>query len=242
MNEASQLAQLSLTQPGNGQQQSGRLAEDRLRDMYAVWKSIFDKAHSVALPHARPAGAEGGGSSTLAERASLQLVDSYERRQQAQEAAYGSAVADLAAESIAVAACGVASAPAVARANPSGIPPIVLTAAAQPTSAGVVRIDVTELAGDQRLQATQRPSLAFEAPPATMAAEMVHVFVSGTAVRVIVRDHRIAEDDALRAAFETASALVGQRAALKQLVLNGQILYRSAAPGQSGAATALMFV
>jgi hypothetical protein len=242
MSEASQLAQLSQAPPGNRRSQSVQPAEERRREMYAVWKSVFDKIHSVALPHERPAAQESVESSRRLEGASVQLVGSVERRLQAQGAMGVSASTDPVAASTNFAAPGVAPATTVAQPKLSSAPPIVSIAAAQPTASGVVQV-VSDLAGEQHSHApASRPSATFETPTAAVSPETVHVFISGTAVRVIVRDRRIAEDDALHAGFAIAGALVGQRAALEHLVLNGQVLYRNDANDLPGAAAALMFV
>jgi len=57
-------------------------------------------------------------------------------------------------------------------------------------------------------------------------ADSVNVFVDGTAVSIVVRDAALSTPDAMRVAFDTARRLTGRSASLRQLTLNGQVLYR----------------
>jgi hypothetical protein len=66
---------------------------------------------------------------------------------------------------------------------------------------------------------------------ASARTDSVYVFVQSAAVSIAVRDANLSPDEALRAAFETAHQLKGQRGALQRLTLNGQTLYSQASAG-----------
>jgi hypothetical protein len=63
-------------------------------------------------------------------------------------------------------------------------------------------------------------------PSAGIGADSVNVFVRGSMVAIVVRDAAIGDAEAVNCAFETAQKLTGQRAALRQLTLNGRVLYQ----------------
>lgn len=90
----------------------------------------------------------------------------------------------------------------------------------------------------QRTAATDPINAA--SPIAT--AESINVFVQGAAVSIVVRDNTLSEQEAMRCGFETARRLTGQGAALQQLTLNGQTLYRQQDAANAGTAPrALVF-
>jgi hypothetical protein len=63
-------------------------------------------------------------------------------------------------------------------------------------------------------------------PPTDPAPERVSIFVDDSAIAIAVRDGVVSDGDALHAAFETARLVAGQGRALRQLTLNGRVLYR----------------
>jgi hypothetical protein len=90
----------------------------------------------------------------------------------------------------------------------------------------------------EHTQASMAPAAANSAATASSAehhasarTDSVYVFVQSAAVSIAVRDANLSPDDALRAAFDTAHELKGQRGALQRLTLNGRMLYSQASAG-----------
>jgi hypothetical protein len=73
---------------------------------------------------------------------------------------------------------------------------------------------------------TDEPSDGLQSDHEAVGPERVSVFVQNGAVAVTVRDPRLSDVEAVRDAFQTARALTGQGASLKQLLLNGRQLYQ----------------
>lgn len=75
--------------------------------------------------------------------------------------------------------------------------------------------------------APARRSVPLWQPHQPQVKEAVVVAVNDQAVRITVRDGRLADNDALTSGFETAQRLTGRRSALHSLVVNGRTLYQS---------------
>ena len=56
--------------------------------------------------------------------------------------------------------------------------------------------------------------------------DSVHMLVDGHAVAITVRDGTLSDGEALHAAFEAARVVAGEGRALRQLTLNGRVLYQ----------------
>jgi hypothetical protein len=82
-------------------------------------------------------------------------------------------------------------------------------------------------------QAVPAPRLAD--PQAAPARDVVSVVIDGRAVAITVRDDAVSDHEALHAAFEAARIVMGEGRALRELTLNGRLLYRRAG-GEEGPA------
>ena len=231
MNEVLQLAHLRNPQVAGTA--STHLEEHRRQELYALWQGIFEHAAAVPLeravevtyrspPMQRETVVAGSLPSDslpgvrIQERAPAQLRAAPIRTTAAVRIAHhvGDASPGCAVMQRTAASGAAASIPRALPSAPSVEPERSAAAAAvQPHTA----------------------TLSF-APPAA-----VSVFVSGGTVRIVVRDGLLAEEEALRTAFETAGALAGRRAALQQLTLNGQVLYRHGGDDTGRSAVASMF-
>jgi len=80
---------------------------------------------------------------------------------------------------------------------------------------------------------TDEPSHGLQSDHEAVGQECVSVFVQNGAVAVTVRDPGLSDVDAVRGAFQTARALTGQGASLKQLLLNGRQLYQRPEPSKT---------
>jgi hypothetical protein len=84
-------------------------------------------------------------------------------------------------------------------------------------------------------RAMTTPAAVDASPPTDPAPERVSVFVDEGAIAIAVRDGVVSDGDALQAAFETARQVAGQGRALRQLTLNGRVLYRRPEAGHGPA-------
>lgn len=224
-------------------------------DLYAVWKSVFERARAAQSATNETRGSQGldaAGDRGLrdggAQRMPQPLEGSASRERSGSAAACAPAglgagqattavVAQAATEDIATAARSGARIDAPALAAPTILPGGCTPFGAPPPG--------TRMADGGSACETARGSQAVQrlssAPAQAAAADSVSVFVQGSAVAIVVRDAAISEPDALRCGFETARALTGQGAGLVQLTLNGRHLYRQPGaspfrPAQSGSA------
>jgi hypothetical protein len=202
------------------------LDDDGARDLYAIWQSVFERS--------RPVEVSQDESYPPSAASTRQLHWQFNTGHDAS--------ADGTAPPVrAEAASGITSSESVpvsaARSRPTQQQPDSLEAVAVQVGPGAPDADgsVGSVRHDAaRPRSGARP--ASQAPAAAMssvAAESLHVFVQEGTVAIVVRDARISEQGALHCAFETARALTGQRAALRQLTLNGRALYQQPPPAST---------
>lgn len=224
MSAATHLSQTAMSASTRLSAAPAPLDADRAKDLYAIWKSVFERSRPVA-----------------ASRDARHLPGSDTRRLQwefsaSRDARASSMQGDDAAESAraAAAASGIGSTePAAVSAARSRSTEHQrarnLDAAAQlaPSTTNLDGMD-----GRMRSDAARTRSGAATAPQTiatqmpSVATESLNVFVQGATVAIVVRDAQLSDEGALQCAFETARALTGQRAGLRQLTLNGRTVYQ----------------
>lgn len=236
MSDAGQVLSTANYQGTDRRTEPERAVGDRLEQMYAVWKPIFDGMHSVEMSHAPLAGEDDTPLERRMEQAWNSQNDALRNfhRAPASEVSAASRHQGLSnpARTASAARIGPASSqlgtarPQWSRAQASTVP----------VTRAVVEIDeVTENFS------ASRPERSGQEAFRPVAADTINVFIRGEVVRVVVRDRAVSEEEALRVAFATARHLMGRSTALAQLTLNGQVLYdqRASDPDRSAA---LMFV
>lgn len=189
----------------------------RTKDLYAVWRAVFDRARAVEFVR--------GEASWLS--SSVQAYGRHESRDEHPTFANVSASGRFAIDS----RTGASAMLTAAGAGPTWAMPPPNSAKTPAPTVGSIGPERMELARDLAVARTNRrvvPELPVQVPPAT--GDSVSVFVRSSGIAIVVRDSAIAEPDAVRCAFETAFSLLGQRAALKHLTLNGRTLYQQGDP------------
>ncbi len=199
------------------------LDASRNRDLYAAWREIFDQAKPAAVAPARA----GAGIAVCFPQASAADAPSQERV----DAAHAPVVQALPASATARDEGGVAPpagptrtserVPLINEALP-GVPQHALDERGEPARNVAVRIHYVRSAGADA--------------HAQLPSEAVSVVLSGNQVSIIVRDTGLDEGAALRAAFQTARELTGRPTSLRQLTLNGRLLYSDPRPTNAASA------
>jgi hypothetical protein len=200
----------------------------RGRDLYATWREIFDHAKPTAWapPHPDP---EPGRE--IQEARALEMPSRPTWNGASRPTPPGPSAPVTSADD---AVRRTASAPKPASASVSSFPD------ASPTAPHVA----CDLRGEPARNVTVRVHYV---PPAgadaqvDRSSEVVSVMLLGNQVSIVVRDTGLNEAEALRAAFQTARELTGRPSALRQLTLNGRVLYNHAGPAHAICGGAVLF-
>jgi hypothetical protein len=189
----------------------------RTADLYAAWKAIFQAAHSSAAGAAHSAANQQPGESDNREAPvrSVSVADSGAATASLQTPIHlrrvvgRPEIADAAADS---------RTETFARQNVIAEVVPLARSAASAASREVASVGVRiHYLGMDVAQSIGRPQ-----------PEIVSITLEGAEVSIVVRDGGLSETDALRTAFETARELTGRSSSLRQLTLNGRVLYEQA--------------
>jgi hypothetical protein len=232
MNATTQLAFSSmLAATGGSNSRTFDVAPDQ--ELYAIWKSVFERAKPVEISH-QPAPAAGAHAGTG--RGNF-LADADDRSALPSAATQARFAAVPAGSSTDIRLHSAAGADVSANHFIMDTQPEVTTVTPGSNSsehvenavaARQIRSELQSAAATVEVDALQSGRhvsmrrVSAELP----SADSIHVFVRDAAVAIVVRDAEISQQQALHCAFETARKLTGQRAALQQLVLNGRTLYQ----------------
>lgn len=238
MNSATQLASSTMLAATGGSTPGTSLDVGSSQELYAIWKSVFERAKPVHISH------EAAHSSAHAyARQGDFLVGVHDHSALPTDAAQAKLgnVPPASRTDIAPGQYPGAASPTVGTsAGPTmDARPEVAAATSQWASrldssartANVIHSELQSAVAGGHSTAPGKEVSTQSGPAQLPSADSVNVFVRGADVAIVVRDAGISEQQALHCAFETARKLTGQRAALQQLVLNGRTLYQQ--PGDS---------
>lgn len=224
------------------------------QELYAIWKSVFERARPVEIPHesahaaiahasARQGSFHAGGDDPFAPRPDATGA----RLDDSRPASW----TDVSLRQERIAAASSARMPAFAVAETGSTASAVVSLSTSVSdssvpvlSTGATSRDRSELqsaqtvghggASDNAGAVPSNTRLSMQSASAqTAPADSVSVFVRSGAVAIVVRDAGISEQQALHCAFETTHRLVGQRGSLQQLIFNGRTLYQQPLPAST---------
>jgi hypothetical protein len=198
----------------------------RAQAVGAAWQAVFDRAREDA---------RGAGSRAASPRdARASDADSGER--DAAVAARGGAV-EVASRAVWQPLGAPRASVGIVEGDMAGVdvppPGSEPLRAATPTTGAML----TPIALAVAIPTTSRPVATSPAPiaaptpdfaptPTAPPDDSVHMLVDGHAVAITVRDGTLSDGEALHAAFEAARVVAGEGRALRQLTLNGRVLYQ----------------
>jgi hypothetical protein len=208
------------------------LASEGTEDLYAVWKLVFERVRAVEVSrdeaYSRAADWQDFQVSDPDGHASLDHArDPHDPHNEARPPA----VLGIHHPS----SGPVGAAPLVANARTGDIANVARDSFASATLpvAALRNVNGTAAVQAQISESLAAPQSASKAaariavaPAQPASAELVNVFVQGAAVAIVVRDMELSAEEALHCAFATARELIGERAALAQLTLNGRTVYQ----------------
>jgi hypothetical protein len=229
--------------------QPPRLEASVASELNALWRSIFERVRAAERQHDDGSGPSRSGVAARGLRDAQAFArdleaqrDSADLPVEAHPAASGAADAIVMAPAVRDDTVTVpepsARSAALSDANPrasSAASPIVSVAIVYAPSSDAEAVPPSV----ERARATDAAHRPLA--PSVDADEAVNVFVRPRAVAIAVRNATLTDDEALRCAFETASALAGERAALRELTLNGRTVYRQSSLPDSAASPTLVF-
>jgi len=203
------------------------------RDLYAAWQAIFENARP-----AHPGQAHSLSDRELAMRDRNNAGPASDAEGRGDEASGDAPTTSNPSGASALAAA------AGANAGESPPQPSVRIASAGEFGAMNLRREMANAA------TTEAPSdvvvrvhyvRSVSAQPDNLAQpEVISIVLDGNEVTIFVRDTGLEQAEALRAAFQTARELTGRSASLRQLTLNGRVLYQSS-PSDAAPADGALF-